>query len=176
MLYYIHGYLSSPDSTKAMILKKELDVKSIKYRNCAPEELVINECVEEILKEIKDDEKIILIGSSLGGLLSVKTALKNPYIKHLILINPALIPPNYNTSKITDMPQRILKEMQDEKIYNKKIKAKIDIIIGINDEVVPNIWSEQFAEKQDAEIHRYDDDHRFSKNIEKLPDIIKDLI
>ncbi len=44
MIYYIHGYLSDPESTKGILLKDKLNVKSIKYRDCKPENLDIAEC------------------------------------------------------------------------------------------------------------------------------------
>ena len=58
-LYYIHGYLSSPDSTKGIILNKKLNVKPIRYRDCEPEELIISDCVKKINETIKNDDNII---------------------------------------------------------------------------------------------------------------------
>ena len=83
-LYYIHGYLSSPDSTKGTLLKKTLNAIPIKYRDCPPEKLKISECLKNIKKVIENDLKAILIGSSLGGYLAAKTAQMNkiPMIIH----------------------------------------------------------------------------------------------
>jgi len=94
MLYYIHGYLSSPNSTKGTLLKKTLNAHPIKYRDCQPEELLISDCLNQISNVIKNDHEVTLIGSSLGGLLAVKTAQKNQNVKKLILLNPAIIPPD----------------------------------------------------------------------------------
>ena len=42
MLYYIHGYQSNPNSRKGILFKEKLGVVPIKYRDCKPEDLVIN--------------------------------------------------------------------------------------------------------------------------------------
>ena len=175
MLYYIHGYLSEPNSTKGIILKEKLGVKPIKYRDCPPENLVIRSCVDNIKKEIKDDKNIILIGSSLGGFLAVKTALEVP-VKKLILLNPAVIPINVDISEIKGMPYEILRDMQDERLFTQKINSEITILVGRQDEVVPNRWSEVFAKKQNAKILFFEDDHSFTKNTQKLPNIITDIL
>lgn len=168
-LYYIHGYLSSPDSTKGTILKEKLNVKPIRYRDCKPEDLVISDCIKNINEEIKNDEKPILVGSSLGGFLSAKIALDNPKIKKLILINPAILPFDYDITKIKDMPQRILKDMIEPRFFKEKINAEILILRGINDELLPNDWIINFAEKQEACVKFLDDDHRLSQNTQKIP-------
>ena len=175
MLYYIHGYLSEPYSTKGKIIEEKLGVKPIKYRDCPPENLVIRSCVDNIKKEIKDDKNIILIGSSLGGFLAAKTALEVP-VKKLILLNPAIIPMDVDISKIQGMPHEILRDMQDERLFTQKINSEITILVGRQDEVVPNRWSEVFAKEQNAKILFFEDDHSFTKNNEKLPDIITNIL
>ena len=175
-LYYIHGYLSSPESTKAILFKKKLNAKPIKYRTCKPEELIISECLENIKKEIKNDLDVVFIGSSLGGFLAAKTAQVNQNVKQLIMLNPAMMPPDYDITKIKDMPQDILKELKDPKLFDTKIQADITILLGTNDIVVPNSWSIEFAKVQQATIKFYYDDHNFTKNIQKLPNIIKKIL
>lgn len=169
MLYYIHGYLSSPDSTKGKLLKEKLNIEPIKYRDCNPEDLIISECIKNIKNKIKNDENIVLIGSSLGGFLSAKIALDEPKIKKLILFNPAIIPKDYDITKIKDMPQRILKDMIEKRFFTQKIKAEILILRGTKDETVPNNWVINFAKSQEATVKFLNDDHRLSKNIEKIP-------
>jgi predicted esterase YcpF (UPF0227 family) len=176
MLYYIHGYLSDPNSTKGTLFKKTLNAKPIKYRSCEPEELIISECLKNIKTEIKKDSDVVLIGSSLGGFLAVKTAIESDNINKLILLNPAIMPKDYDITKIKDMPQSILKDMKDPRIFDTKIKADITILIGTLDDVVPNNWSVEFAKSQQATIKFFYDDHSFTKNIEKLPVIIQKLI
>jgi len=176
MRYYIHGYLSDPNSTKATLLKEKLNVKPITYRTCPPEKLIVSECLKKINKEIKDDEEITLIGSSLGGFLAAKTATMNNNIENLILLNPAIIPMNFDITKIKDMPQSILEEMQDRVLFTKKNNAEVLIIIGTKDEIVPNSWPIQYAKNQNATIKFLDDDHRFSEKIDQVISIIKGFL
>lgn len=168
--------MSDPQSTKGTIFKEKLNAKAIKYRDCEPEDLVISDCLLRIKKEIENDKNAILIGSSLGGLLAAKTALENTNVKQLILLNPAIIPPYVDISKIQGMPQKILADMQDIHLFNVKISSEIFILLGTEDDVVPNKWGLEFAKAQKATVKLLSDDHQFSKNLEKLPDIISSII
>lgn len=175
MIYYIHGYLSSPDGTKAILFNDILNAHPIKYRTCEPEDLVINDCLQMIHKTIQDDVDVMLIGSSLGGFLAAKTALHHRSVKKMVLLNPALIPPPVDVSQLPDMPQRILQDMQDNDLFTKKIQADILIVLGTNDMVVPNSWAISFATVQEARIHFLHDDHQFSQNLTYLPQIISEF-
>ena len=74
------------------------------------------------------------------------------------------------------MPKRILRDMQDKKLFTEKIKADIYILAGTMDNVVPNDWVLHFAKAQEATIQLLHDDHMFSKNMEKLPKIINNVL
>jgi len=176
MLYYIHGYLSDPNSTKGTLFKKKLNAKAIKYRDCPPEELVISDCLKQIRKEIENDKDAVLIGSSLGGFLAAKTALENSNVKKLILLNPAIIPGYVDITKIEGITQSILTDMQDIKLFEEKIKAYILILAGTMDDVVPSKWVLEFAKTQDVNVRFLEDDHSFSLNLELLPDIIASFL
>lgn len=171
-LFYIHGYLSEPNSTKGVLFNDKLDAQAIKYRDCEPQYLKISACVKRINDFIKGENNVVLIGSSLGGLLAAKAGMDNNQIKHLILLNPAIIPPDVDIDKISDMPKGILIEMKDPDLFDKKIKSEILILLGTNDDVVPNNWGIYFAKKQNATVKFLDDDHSFSYNINQLPKII----
>jgi len=176
MLYYIHGYESSPDGAKGIIFKEKLNAKAIKYRDCKPEDLVISNCLRRIADEIKNDKDVALIGSSLGGFLAVKTALENSNVKEIILLNPAVIPPSIDISTIKDMPMSILADIKDNRIFNEKLGAKIFIFTGTEDEIVPSNWILEFARVQGATVRFLHDDHRFTRNIDRLPDFITELL
>lgn len=176
MLYYIHGYQSSPLSTKGTLFKEKLNAKPIQYRDCKPEDLIISECLENIKKEIEKDDNPVIIGSSLGGFLAAKTALENPDVKQIILLNPAIIPPSVDLTTVSGMPKRILLEMKDEGLFENKINADIFILFGNEDDVVPSFWVLEFAMSQEATIKFMYDDHSFTKNIDELPNIINSII
>ena len=172
MLYYIHGYLSNPNSTKGILFNKKLNAKAIKYRDCEPENLIITDCLAWIKREIKNDENAALIGSSLGGYLAAKTALENPNVKQIILLNPSIIPPSVDIKKIQDVPQKILSDMQDTSLFKDKIPSSIYILIGIEDDLIPLNWPIEFALAQEATIRFLNDDHSFTNNMNRLPHII----
>jgi predicted esterase YcpF (UPF0227 family) len=176
MLYYIHGYMSAPNSTKGTLFKEKLSAKAIKYRDCEPEDLVISNCLERIKKEIENDENAVLIGSSLGGILAAKTAQQNKNVKQIILLNPAIIPLSVDITKINGMPQSILSDIQDESLFVNKISSDIYILIGLKDDVVPIKWPLEFAMSQNSTIKFFDDDHRFTTNLQKLPKIIDKIL
>jgi predicted esterase YcpF (UPF0227 family) len=175
-IYYIHGYLSGPNSRKGILFKEKLDVIPISYRECEPEKLVISDCLLKIISQIKNDKEIILIGSSFGGFLSLLTAKKLNQVKKLILLNPSIIPPKIDIKKLKNMPQRILKDMKDIRLFKDRLNCEIYIILGSEDNVVPNSWSIEFAKSQEANILFLNDDHSLSKNMNKLPQIIKKFI
>ena len=177
MLYYIHGYLSSPDGSKATIFKKELQAIPITYRSVPAEELIIRDCLDEIIRIIGKNEHVILIGSSLGGCLVSKVVLEIPHkIKHIFLLNPAIIPPDVDISSIPDMPQRILKDMKDDRLFSQKLDCQITVFSAIEDEVVSPDWVIRFAQFQEATVRFFHDDHRFTKYLDKLPQIIKSFM
>ena len=172
MMYYIHGYLSSPQGAKGTLFQKTLNASPIIYRTCEPEQLRIPHCLDEISKIIKDDPSVSLIGSSLGGFLAAKTALTHQNVSNLILLNPAIIPPTVDITNISDMPQAILKDMQDETLFQKQIMASTHLFIGTKDTVVPNTWGILFAKKQEASIRFLKDDHQLSIYLNDLPTLI----
>ena len=176
MLYYIHGYQSSPDSNKGTLFKERLNAKAIKYRDCEPEDLIITDCLKCITSEIETDDDVVLIGSSLGGLLAAKTALEHSNVKKLMLLNPAIIPPSVDINTIQGLPLRILVEMKDNRLFENKLDAEINILVGTKDDVIPVDWSVEFAIAQEASIHFLHDDHSFSYNLKRLPEIISKII
>jgi predicted esterase YcpF (UPF0227 family) len=176
MLYYLHGYQSSPNGEKATLFKEKLHAIPITYRDSSPEDLVISKCLSRISEAITNDPHVVLIGSSLGGFLAASTALTHPTVKRLILLNPAIIPPEIDLTTIEGMPIRILQEMCDPRLFEEKIPAAITILRGTLDDIVPDHWILTFAQAQNATILLYNDDHRFLKNLQRLPEIISELI
>ncbi len=176
MLYYIHGYESSPTSTKATLFKETLHAIPVAYRDGNPEGLIISECLNRISRIIANDPQVVFIGSSLGGFLAASTALDHANVTHLFLLNPAILPPQTDLDTIQGLPRRILEEMVNPRLFEQKIPAKIIILRGTQDDVVPDSWIISFAKAQDATLRLLSDDHRFSKNLEKLPKIISEFL
>ena len=168
--------MSEPNSVKGTLFKEKLNAVAIKYRDCPPENLVVSVCLNRINEYLKDDKNIVLIGSSLGGLLAAKTAIVNPYVKYLILLNPAIIPPFVDISKVQGLPHRILVEMKDRRLFKQRLESKIFILVGTMDDSVPNSWPIEFAKSQEAVVRFLQDDHSFTQNMSRLPGIIIDVL
>jgi hypothetical protein len=74
------------------------------------------------------------------------------------------------------MPKRILSDMQDINLFKEKISSSIFIFIGLNDDLIPLKWPLEFALSQDTTIKFFDDDHSFTQNMYKLPQIISKIL
>jgi predicted esterase YcpF (UPF0227 family) len=176
MIYYIHGYNSSPTGAKGTLFKETLHAVPITYRTGPPETLVIPQCLQTISEAIKDDSNVILIGSSFGGFLAATTALHHATVREMILLNPAIIPPHTNLRKIQEMPPQLFLQMMRPELFEQKIPAAISILRGTDDAVVPDQWVLTFAKAQEASIRFLHDDHVFSKNLSSLPAIISKIL
>ena len=176
MMYYLHGYKSTPTSAKAQLFQKKLHAIPIHYRTVKPDDISVEDCIKIISSTIKNDPETVLIGSSFGGFLAAKMALHNPNISHLILLNPAVIPPYVNAEEIHDVSSSVLAQMIDAELFHKKIGSPIVIFCATNDDVIPQRWIIEFAQIQEAAVYFFHDDHRFSQTMEKLPKIITSIL
>ena len=173
MLYYVHGYGSGPDGTKAKLLREKLGAVPIRYME--EEELDISRCTENIENAIKNDIRVVLIGSSLGGFLSARVALDNRNVKGLVLLNPAVIPPDSEV-KNSPLPEKAIQEMKDTPLFQMRIPCDIFIIRSTGDELIPNEWVLKFAMFQEATVKFIDDDHRINRNLHRLPEMISQFL
>lgn len=173
MLYYVHGYGSSPDGAKGTLFRERLGAVPIRYMEEGS--LSIERCVRNIEEAIKNDIKVILIGSSFGGFLSAKVALSNRNIKGLMLLNPAIIPPGVEIRN-SPLPEEVIRDMQNTPLFKEKIPCDIFIVRSTNDELIPIEWVLRFAMFQEATIKFIEDDHRISRNLSYLPEIISSFL
>ncbi|MEM7726786.1 MAG: YqiA/YcfP family alpha/beta fold hydrolase [Cyanobacteria bacterium P01_A01_bin.45] len=92
---YLHGFASSPNSTKAKYLWDSLKERNINLR--VPDlnqgdfsSLTITRQLKQVVSEFSRDGKdITLIGSSLGGLTAAHLAEQYTQVKRLVLLAPA---------------------------------------------------------------------------------------
>jgi len=176
MFYYIHGYQSSPESTKGLLFSKTLQAHAVQYRDGKPEDLDIPRALHRISTIVNKDEQCMLIGSSLGGFLAAKTAQTHPQVTHLFLLNPAILPPGTNIELITDVPQSIIQHMYDESLFHQPISAQTVIFLGTLDTVVPNNWGIAFAKAHQSILRFLHDDHQFSNYVKQLPSLISSFL
>ncbi len=92
---YLHGFASSPKSTKAQDLSDRFTQIQIKLKipdlNAGDfSHLTISRQVNQVKSEFPDPSiPVTLIGSSLGGLTSAHLAQQNPQVQRLVLLAPA---------------------------------------------------------------------------------------
>ena len=94
---YLHGFASSPTSTKAAWLAERFRTFGI-VMHCpdlnAPgfETLTITRMLDDLDRSAAalPDGPVVVFGSSLGGLVAYHAAVRNPRIERLVLLAPAL--------------------------------------------------------------------------------------
>ena len=145
---FIHGQESSSQGTKGLF-----------FRDLFPE-MIIPDFMGDIsarmlkLNEIlKDKRGIIIIGSSLGGLMAALYVFQNPdSLKKLILLAPAL-----------NLPEFI-------PYLSEKLILPVYVFHGKEDEVIPPKPIQAIAKKIFANLTftMLDDDHRLSKRFTSI--------
>ncbi|MBU2896295.1 esterase YqiA [Vibrio hepatarius] len=94
LLIYIHGFNSSPLSEKAKLmveycLQQRPDIKVVVPQlPCFPQQAA--DCLLDIVEQYKNDYRIGLIGSSLGGYMSIW--LNGKFGFKAVVVNPAVRP------------------------------------------------------------------------------------
>ena len=94
LLLYIHGFNSSPLSQKATLMREYCalhrpDIKVVVPQlPCFPQQAA--DCLLDIVEQYKNDYRIGLVGSSLGGYLSVWLNARFGF--KAVVVNPAVRP------------------------------------------------------------------------------------
>lgn len=156
---FSHGLESGPWGTKIQRMAElaqtlEFSVESIDYQDtkdpAVRSQRLLN-CMEEQV------EPIILVGSSMGGYVSLAaSATQSP--SAMFLLAPAINLPGYPT-EITHTPD-----------------CDITIVHGWNDDVVPVQTSLDYAERCKATLHVLNGDHRLVDVLDTVLDLFSDFL
>jgi len=156
---FSHGKESGPWGTKikrlAKIARKHTcEVDSLDYRAYQnPDDRVY-----QLLNYLNDEkEEFILVGSSMGGYVSLVVSEK-VMSKGLFLLAPALFLGGY--------------QKQDYRIKC----ADIEIIHGWQDEVIPYQNSVKFAKNVDCSLHLISGDHRLNCSLEIVENLFEQFL
>lgn len=146
---FSHGHLSSPESRKIQVLaplarERGYAVEALDYRDLRDDPLGRIERLAEHLAGL--EEPPILVGSSMGGIVSMAAAERYP-VAGLFLLAPAL----FLEDRLPNMAVR--------ECYQPRCQ-QIVLIHGWHDEVIPWQHSLRFSETSSAALHLIDASHQ----------------
>ena len=158
-VYFFHGSHSSPKSTKIQHLK-QIALAHDWHVNI-PDHSAIRDPDARVADMLENDsfadEKIILVGSSMGGYVATVLS-EHVRPAGLFLLAPAFYLANY--------------QQQDPKPYADKIA----IIQGWNDDVVPVANSIRFAQDYKTSLHILDGSHNLRENIPTIAELFTNFL
>jgi predicted esterase YcpF (UPF0227 family) len=172
---YLHGFASSPQSTKAKFMQKRfaemgltLHVPDLNLTDFST--VTLSEQLDYLDRTyLNNNEPLVVIGSSLGGFLAVQLAAQKTQVQKLVLFAPAFgfsqrIAKALGEENVTKWRQDDIREfyhyglkrnvnlhfnffVDAQKYSDEKLTRSLPILIfhGIYDDVVPAALSEDFA-------------------------------
>ena len=183
-LLYIHGFLSSPQSHKAVLVKNWLskNCESISYHCPAltPYPGDTRDTLQRIIEDLRPDQ-VGLIGSSLGGYWA--TWLVETYDLRAVLINPAVKPSilkpeyidvelrNYHTDESYVLRERDLEYLPDLEATQIKQPDNYWLMVQTGDETLDyRLAVEKYAHSK--QLVEDGGDHSFQGFDNWIPKII----
>jgi len=157
-VYFSHGKESGPWGSKitrlANIAKVHgYGVESIDYSDTFNPDLR----AERLINVLKDEEEdLLLVGSSMGGYVSL-VASEQVKTHGVFLLAPALFIPGYK-----------------KQTYNTK--TKVEIVHGWSDDVIPPENSIKFAQNINCSLHLISGDHRLNSSIEVVEKLFSQFL
>jgi len=145
---FIHGLESNNQGTKAVYFRKNF-TGMLTPNFPGP----LDERMEKLQTALSGQSKIILVGSSFGGLMASIFAMENePRVKRLILLAPAI-----NLMEFTPYRER-------------KIEMPVHVYHGRQDDVISLEDVQKVARQvfSNLTFHAVDDDHYLHKTFEKI--------
>ena len=162
-LIFSHGHLSSPDSAKIRRLSPLAEAagwrpRALDYRDLRDDAGGRVERLCEELAALK--EPAVLVGSSMGGYVSVAAACRMP-VRALFLLAPALyLNDRYPDAGLID---------QDYPVQS----GPICVIHGWHDEIIPWRNALRFAEARSASLHLLDTDHGMHSAMDRFAELFR---
>ncbi len=147
---FSHGKESGPWGSKIRQLSqvakdKGFSVDSIDYQKITDPDLR----VEHLISVGKEEDRLILVGSSMGGYVSL-AASEALQAEGVFLLAPALYMPGY--------------QLKEYPILSKKV----EIVHGWNDAVIPFENSVRYGAQSHCKVHLIEGDHRLNSSLETV--------
>ena len=201
-VFYLHGFASSAASTKASYFEARLREHRIPLQ--APDlnepdfsTLTISRMVEQVtmaIDRLPSATRVVLVGSSLGGLVAVHVAQRRPgRVERLILLAPALAFGGTNSRSLGDRDLDQWKATGVTNVFHYgygrmlpvgyalyadacgydcaelALAMPVQIFQGRNDTVVDPVSVEKWAvTRPNVELHMMDDDHQLGKSLDDI--------
>ena len=200
LVIYLHGFASSAASTKANYFAARLGERGIALQTPDLNEpdfstLTISRMVKQVIDTIDrqpSTTEVVLVGSSMGGLVAVHVARQRPErVRRLILLAPALefagkTPPalgdrdldqwrttgvnnvfHYGYGRIVPVGYELYADACGYDCADLALSIPILIFQGRNDTVVNPASVERWAAtRPNVELHLLDDDHQLGRSLE----------
>ena len=202
LVIYLHGFASSAASTKANYFAARLGERGIALQTPDLNEpdfstLTISRMVKQVIDTIDrqaSTTEVVLVGSSMGGLVAVHVARQRPdRVRRLILLAPALefagkTPPalgdrdldqwrttgvnnvfHYGYGRIVPVGYELYADACGYDCADLALSIPILIFQGRNDTVVDPASVERWAAtRPNVELHMLDDDHQLGRSLELI--------
>jgi len=194
---YLHGFASSPQSSKATYFASKLRERGIELLTPDFNEpdfstLTITRMIGQITAlMVRDPRPVTLIGSSLGGFVAVQTAVKHPHrIARLILLAPAFDitsgPPgdrsiaewertnqmnvfHHAYDRVMPLEYSLCVDARMYDSLNVSLGMPIQVFQGRRDTVVDPATVERWAAaRPNVEVHMLDDDHQLGGSLDYI--------
>jgi len=154
---FSHGHRSSPQSRKIQALVPEVEALglgtlAVDYTDLQDDPHGRVERLRGLVE--REAEPPVLVGSSLGGLVSLAAAETHP-VAGLFLMAPAL----YMEDRV---PGGVIRERYEPKC------SSITIVHGWDDDICPWEGSVRFARDHRATLHLIDADHRLEDALPRI--------
>lgn len=202
---YLHGFASSPNSTKARYILERFAQNKIKLEipdlNCDDfYHLTITRQLEQVGLLLEDKNDVTIIGSSLGGLTAAYIAEKFLQVKRLVLLAPAF---NFLSHWLPTLTPEVIQRWQQEGhliIYHygekRELPLSYDFVVDANqyqerflqrpiptlifhgqyDEVIPIEASRDFAQKRSwVKLIELNDNHALGNAMTEMWQVIEDF-
>lgn len=199
---YLHGFASGPASTKAMFFSSQLrklglTVHVPDLNGSSFSDLTLTsqlDIVRRTAEVIPSDADLVLVGSSMGGLIATLYAQQSERVKALVLLAPGfglsrrwhqMLKPeefaywridgtldvyNYAVDRKLPLKYSFVEDAESYRTDDLVINVPALVLHGINDDVVPIIESEAFARTNTkwVDFHQLNSDHDLTDCIETV--------
>lgn len=149
---FSHGKESGPWGTKIKRLAATAQalgcaVESIDYSDSMDPDVRVQRLLQHLHGQ--DLTKVILVGSSMGGYVTLQAA-KHHQVCGVFVLAPAIFMPGYEDKAPT------------------ALLDNLSVVHGWHDDIIPVEHSIRFAQAQSCALHLVDDDHRLIASLDAI--------